>query len=65
MGYNPYCQQYFIEQLNSLKDNLNIIYQKGTVNNNIGAFYIKEYQEKYKNQEKGKVPVATVEFKQG
>ena len=39
-----------------------IIAQRGIVNNIIGAFFIKEHQEKEKNNEKRKVPVAMVEF---
>ena len=64
MGYNPYFQQYFYEQPKSLEENINMIYQRGIVNNIIGAFYIKECQEKKKNKEKRKVPVATVDFEE-
>ena len=61
-GYNTYFQPYYMEQPKNLEDHINIIYQRGIVNNIIGAFYIKEYQEKLKNNEKRKVPVAMVEL---
>ena len=61
-GYNTYFQPYYMEQPKNLEEHINIIYQRGIVNNIIGAFYIKEYQEKLKNNEKRKVPVAMVEL---
>ena len=48
-----------------MEDHINIIYQRGIVNNIIGAFYIKECQEKLKNNEKRKVPVAMVKLEDG
>jgi hypothetical protein len=61
-GFPPYFQQYLIEPPKSLKENLDNIYHRGIVNNIIGAFFIKEYQEKMKNSEKRKVPISTVEL---
>ena len=61
-GYNTYFQPYYMEQPKNLEEHINIIYQRGIVNNIIGAFYIKECQEKLKNNEKRKVPVAMVEL---
>ena len=61
-GFPPYFQQYLIEPPKSLKENLDNIYQRGIVSNIIGAFYIKEHQEKMKNNEKRKVPISTVEL---
>ena len=61
IGYNPYFHQYtFIEQPKSLEEHIEMISQRGIVNNIIGAFFIKEHQEK--NNEKRKVPVAMVEL---
>ena len=71
--YNPLypqmCQfpphffpQYIMDTPKTLEENLNNICQRGIVNNIIGAFYIKEFQEKMKNNEKRKVPVSMVEF---
>ena len=57
----PYFPQY-IEPPKNLQENLNNIYQRGIVNNIIGAFYIKEYKEKIKNNEKRKVPISMVEL---
>ena len=63
IGYNPYFHQYtFMEQPKTLEEHIEIIAQRGIVNNIIGAFFIKEHQEKEKNNEKRKVPVAMVEF---
>ena len=63
IGYNPYFHQYtFMEQPKTLEEHIDIIAQRGIVNNIIGAFFIKEHQEKEKNNEKRKVPVAMVEF---
>ena len=61
-GYNTYFQPYYMEQPKNLEEHINIIYHRGIVNNIIGAFYIKECQEKLKNNEKRKVPVAMVEL---
>ena len=66
INYNaiPYFQQQFIpqEQPKDLQSNLNNIYQRGIVNNIIGAFYLKECQENEKTKiiEKKKAPVAMV-----
>ena len=60
-GYNTYFQSY-MEQPKNLEEHINLIYQRGIVNNIIGAFFIKEYQEKLKNNEKRTVPVAMVEL---
>ena len=46
----------------TLEENINAIYERGIVNNIIGAFFIKECQDKSKNQEKRKVPVSTVQL---
>lgn len=62
IGFPPYFPQYMMEPPKNLQENLKNIYQKGIVNNIIGAFYIKECQEKQKNNEKRKVPVSMVEF---
>lgn len=62
IGYNPYFQQYIYEEPQTLEDNINMIYNRGIVNNIIGAFYIKERQEKMKNKEKRKVPIEKVEL---
>ena len=60
-GY-PYFPQYIYEQPKTLEEQIDLIYQRGIVNNIIGAFFIKEIQEKKKSSEKRKVPVATVEL---
>ena len=57
----PYFPQY-IEPQKNLQENLNQIYQRGIVNNIIGAFFIKEYKEKILNNEKKIVPISKVEF---
>ena len=62
MGYSPIFPSYFVEQPKCLEDCINNIYQRGIVNNIIGAFFIKESQEKQKNREKRKIPIATVEL---
>jgi len=62
LGYNAYFQSYYMETPKNLEEHINMIYQRGIVNNIIGAFYIKEYQEKLKNNEKRQVPVSMVEF---
>lgn len=46
----------------TLEESINIIYSRGMVNNIIGAFFIKECQDKQVNKEKRKVPVAKVEL---
>ena len=60
-GFPPYFNPYF-NTPKSLQDSLNNIYQRGIVNNLIGAFFIKEHQEKFKNNEKRKVPISMVEL---
>lgn len=60
-GFPPYFTPYF-NTPKSLQDSLNSIYQRGIVNNIIGAFFIKEHQEKFKNNEKRKVPISMVEL---
>ena len=60
-GFPPYFSPYF-NTPKSLQDSLNSIYQRGIVNNIIGAFFIKEHQEKSKNSEKRKVPISMVEL---
>jgi len=64
IGYNPYFQQYIYEEPQTLDDNINMIYNRGIVNNIIGAFYIQECQEKMKNKEKRKVPIEKVELEE-
>lgn len=61
-GFPPFFQQYMIEPPKTLQENIHGIYQRGIVNNIIGAFFIKEHQEKMKNNEKRKVPISMVEF---
>ena len=63
-SYPQYYQQYFIGPPKSLEESLNNIYQRGIVNNIIGAFFIKEQLEKIKNSEKRKVPISTVELRE-
>jgi hypothetical protein len=62
IGMPPYFPQYMIEPPKNLQENLNNIYNRGIVNNIIGAFYIKECQEKMKNNEKRRVPVSRVDL---
>ena len=59
----PYYPQFFMSQ-NSLEDTLNMIYNRGIVNNIIGAFFIKECQERQKQRqtEKRTVPISQVEL---
>ena len=59
----PYYPQFFMAQ-NSLEDTLNMIYNRGIVNNIIGAFYIKECKERQKQRqaEKRTVPISQVEL---
>ena len=51
-----------IGTMNCLHGSLSNIYQRGIVNNIIGAFFIKELQDKIKNNEKKKVPISTFEL---
>ena len=62
MGVGPmtYYPSYFIEQPKNLKTYLDNIYNRGVVNNIIGAFYIKDCQEKQKILEQKKVPISMV-----
>ena len=60
-GFPPYFSPFF-NAPKSLQDSLNSIYQRGIVNNIIGSFFIKECQEKFKNNEKRKVPISMVEL---
>ena len=62
IGIPPYFPQYMIEPPKNLQENLNNIYNRGIVNNIIGAFFIKECQEKMKNNEKRRVPVSRVDL---
>jgi len=60
---NPYYHQFLMQQ-NTLEDSLNIMYNRGIVNNIIGAFFIKECQDRQRQRksEKRKVPISTVEL---
>ena len=60
---NPYYPPFMMPQ-NSLEDSLNIMYNRGIVNNLIGAFFIKDCQERQnkRKSEKRKVPISTVEL---
>ena len=60
LGMPPYFQQLIMEPPKNLQENLDNIYHRGIVNNIIGAFFIKECQEKKKNSEKRIIPVSTV-----
>ena len=59
----PYYPQFLIPQ-NTLEDSLNIMYNRGIVNNIIGAFFIKDCQDRQRQRksEKRKVPISTVEL---
>ena len=59
----PYYPQFLIPQ-NTLEDCLNIMYNRGIVNNIIGAFFIKDCQDRQRQRksEKRKVPISTVEL---
>ena len=57
----PYYPQFLMSQ-NTLEDTINMIYNRGIVNNIIGAFFIKECQERQKNAEKKRVPISKVEL---
>ena len=60
--FPPYYPQYAIETPKTLQESLNNIYQRGIVNNIIGAFFINECQENIKKNEKRKVPISMVEL---
>ena len=60
LGMPPFFQQLVMEPPKNLQENLINIYNRGIVNNIIGAFFIKECQEKKKNIEKRRIPVSTV-----
>ena len=57
----PFIPNYLMPP-RTLEESLNYIYSRGIVNNIIGAFFIKECQDKQKNNEKRKVPVSTVDL---
>ena len=59
----PYYPQFLMSQ-NTLEDTINMIYNRGIVNNIIGAFFIKECQERQKQRqtEKRTVPISQVEL---
>ena len=57
-----YLPPQFMMPPKSLEESINDIYERGIVNNIIGAFFIKEHREKLKNNEKRKVPVSTVQL---
>ena len=57
--FPPFMQQSFMMQPKSLEESLNMIYSRGIVNHLIGAFFIKECQERQNR----KVPISTVELK--
>ena len=61
-GFQQIVTPYYMEVPRSLQENLQDIYQRGIVNNIIGAFFIKEHQEKLKNNKKTKVPISLVEL---
>ena len=60
---NPYYPQFLMQQ-NTLEDSLNIMYNRGIVNNIIGAFFIKDCQDRQRQRksEKRKVPISTVDL---
>ena len=60
--FPPFMPNSFIMPPRNLEESLNMIYSRNIVNHIIGAFYIKECQERQKNSEKRKVPVAKVEL---
>ena len=63
----PYYPPFMMPQ-NTLEDSLNMIYNRGIVNNIIGAFFIKECQDRQRQRqtEKRTVPISTVElYEQG
>ena len=60
---SPYYPPFLMSQ-NTLEDTINMIYNRGIVNNIIGAFFIKECQERQKQRqtEKRTVPISQVEL---
>ena len=58
----PFIPSSYLMAPKTLEESVNIIYSRGIVNNIIGAFFIKECQEKQVSKEKRKVPVAKVEL---
>ena len=60
--FPPFMPNSFIMPPRNLEESLNMIYSRNIVNHIIGAFFIKECQERQKNSEKRKVPVAKVEL---
>ena len=63
MMANPYYPQFLMQQ-NTLEDSLNIMHNRGIVNNIIGAFFIKDCQDRQRQRksEKRKVPISTVDL---
>ena len=58
----PFMPNSYLIAPKTLEESVNIIYNRGMVNNIIGASFIKECQDKQINKEKRKVPVAKVEL---
>ena len=58
----PYLPPQFMFPPKNLEESINAVYERGIVNNIIAAFYIKECQEKIKNNEKRTVPISTVDL---
>ena len=58
-GIQQIAPHYFMEIQKNLPETIQDIYQRGIVNNIIGAFFIQEYQEKLKNK-KTKIPISLV-----
>ena len=58
-----YMPQSYMIVPKTLEENLNMIYNRGIVNHLIGAFFIKECQERQNNKETKKIPISTVELK--
>ena len=61
-GFPPPNFHQYIDSPKDLKENINDIYQRGIVNNIIGAFFIQEFKEKKNISEKRKVPISMVEL---
>ena len=61
-GFPPPNFHQYIDSPKDLKENINDIYQRGIVNNIIGAFFIQEFKEKKNISEKKKVPISMVEL---
>ena len=59
---NPFIPQSFVKQPKTLEENIEMIFNRGILNNIIGAFFIKECQERQKNAEKKRVPISKVEL---